>query len=427
MKKSITFLSLSLSVLVFAKPINPENLQLEALSQTEVSISWEDRSDDESGFKIFRDGRLVATTKPNVTNYTDSSLSASTSYSYKVVATDDSSKLSDYTKWIGSRTVVNNHFIEADIELGGEIVHKKMRCYYPSGINTTDNKSPVILFAGSGIDDDNDYIKYDKLLRVIASHGYTVYFVTHSYGSRYEYIAEETYKGFKYILDNTDDSPYLDLSRIGMIGFSSGASALIYTAHKLFHEDGGNKYGNNGKFIFQLSTNIAEGIEAGMLESFPSNTYFLTQIYDHSLPPENGANYLNEYANDPRTYIDIYNHINIPDDKKEFMIVRGAKDSGLKAKHLTPRNGEDDLDRYAIYRPFLALADKAFYDNDIGYYASLGKGLDEVKSSVLIDHSDDAQGLFESVFGSIKDVQDYPYSCDEVGYVRRDECINALR
>jgi acetyl esterase/lipase len=427
MKKSIISLSLSLSVLVFAKPIKPENLHLEALSKTEVSISWEDRSDNESGFKIFRDGRLIATTNANVTTYKDSGLSASTTYDYKVVATDDSSKLSDYNNWIGDRGVVNDHFIEADIELGGEIVHKKMRCYYPSGINRTDNKSPVILFAGSGIDDDNDYIKYDKLLRVIASHGYTVYFVTHNYSQRYQYIAKETYKGFKYILDNTDDSPYLDLSRIGMIGFSSGASALIYTAYKLFSEDDGNKYGSNGKFIFQLSTNIAEGVEAGMVENFPSDTYFLTQIYDHSLPKESGANYLNEYANDPRTYIDIYNHINIPDDKKEFMIVRGARDSGLKAVHLTPRNDEDDLDRYAIYRPFLALADKAFYNNDIGYYASLGKGLDEVKSSVLIDHSDDPQGLFESVFGDIKPADDYPYGCYEDSYIRRDECLNALR
>jgi hypothetical protein len=164
-----------------------------------------------------------------------------------------------------------------------------------------------------------------------------------------------------------------------------------------------------------------------MLENFPQNTYLLTQSYDHSLPAEDGANYLNEYTNDPRTYIDIYNNINIPDVQKEFMIVRASQDSGLKAVHLTPRNGVDDLDYYAIYRPFLALADKAFYDNDIGYYASLDMGLDEVENSVLIDHSDDIQGLFESVFGSIKEYNEYSYGCTGVGYQREAECINALR
>ena len=425
--KKIIILSLSLSVLLFAKPTKPESLQLEPISETKVSISWEDRSANESGFKVFRDGRLIATTARDVTSYEDSGLNANTSYRYTVMATDDSSKIEDYKQWIGDRTVVNDHFIKADIVVGGETVHKMMRCYYPSGINQTDNKSPVILFAGSGVDGDESYTEYDELFKVIASHGYTVYFVTHSYGERYANIADETYKAFKYILEDSDDAPYLDHSRIGMMGFSSGASALIYVGSKLFSEDGGQKYGNNGKFIFQLSTNIALEVEDGMLENFPSNTYFLCQIYDHSLSAEAGANYKNEYSNDPRTYIDIYNNINIPNDKKEFMIVRAKAGSGLKAVHMTPENQVDDIDRYAIYRPFLALADKAFYDNDIGYYAALDLGLDEVKSSILVDHSDDPQGLFESVFGALKPYTGYQYGCTEEGYTRRDECINALR
>ncbi len=427
--RSLLYLLL-FSTILFARPTAPSNLVLEALSTTKVSISWRDNSENERSFKIFRDNRLIATLPPNSQSYTDSGLEPNHLYTYTIKASDDRSKSRDYEKWDGGIGVIHRDpALSIDIELGGERVHKIIHCYYPSNINTSDKRSPVILFGGSRVD-DNSYKNYIELFKVMASHGYTVYFITHSYSKRLAYIGEEFYKSAKAVLENPEDSPYLDTSKVGLMGLSSGAGALIYAGYRLFKEDG---YGTRGKFIFQLSPNIAHNIEDGMLKNFPKNTFLLTQIYDHSLPDIEGKpNYYNESANDPRTFIDIFNNISIPIANKEFIIVRGAKGSGLKATHFTPLSQTDqlvdDLDRYAIFRPFLALADKAFYDEDIGYYNSLERGVDEVNNNVVINYSSNPQELFESVFGGIKSSDSYPYNCKDHGiYAREQECLNALK
>ncbi len=47
-------------------PAAPSNLKLEALSVCKVRVSWEDNSNNETGFDIYRDGNLVSVTKANV-------------------------------------------------------------------------------------------------------------------------------------------------------------------------------------------------------------------------------------------------------------------------------------------------------------------------------------------------------------------------
>ena len=66
----------------------PANLTATDVSTKSVTLGWEDLSDDESGFKIIRDGNLIFTTDANVTTYTDTNLSAGTTYEYEVIATD---------------------------------------------------------------------------------------------------------------------------------------------------------------------------------------------------------------------------------------------------------------------------------------------------------------------------------------------------
>jgi lysophospholipase L1-like esterase len=80
-------------VVVLAAPLSPSSLQLEALSQTSVALEWIDNSDNESGFKIFRDDELIATTGANVVSYIDDKLSPNTTYTYTVKATDSLTKI----------------------------------------------------------------------------------------------------------------------------------------------------------------------------------------------------------------------------------------------------------------------------------------------------------------------------------------------
>jgi len=91
MKKLAPLFIFLAPALLLAVPKAPSNLKLKALSGHSVSISWRDNSDDESGFKIFRDSKLIAVTKQNAQSYIDEGLKPNTTYTYTVKATDDAS------------------------------------------------------------------------------------------------------------------------------------------------------------------------------------------------------------------------------------------------------------------------------------------------------------------------------------------------
>ncbi len=73
---------------LFAVPNNPSDLNLKATATT-VQIKWKDNSDNETGFKIFRDDKLIDIVPPNVTYYEDTNLIPATTYKYTIKATDD--------------------------------------------------------------------------------------------------------------------------------------------------------------------------------------------------------------------------------------------------------------------------------------------------------------------------------------------------
>lgn len=72
-------------------PAKPENLYASTSSPNSINIYWEDKSNDELGFEIYRslDGtnyEWVTTTEPNILMYSDASLTSNTLYYYKVRA-----------------------------------------------------------------------------------------------------------------------------------------------------------------------------------------------------------------------------------------------------------------------------------------------------------------------------------------------------
>jgi hypothetical protein len=69
-------------------PSVPQNLSAQATSQTAINIQWNASSDNVgvTGYKLYRNGSYVTTTSTNP--YTDTNLSASTTYSYAVSAID---------------------------------------------------------------------------------------------------------------------------------------------------------------------------------------------------------------------------------------------------------------------------------------------------------------------------------------------------
>ena len=72
-------------------PLPPTNLTGKAISTTETNLSWTDNSTNEIGFTIERKtgngnySQLISLSS-NVTTYTDASVSAGSSYTYRVYA-----------------------------------------------------------------------------------------------------------------------------------------------------------------------------------------------------------------------------------------------------------------------------------------------------------------------------------------------------
>jgi C1A family cysteine protease len=76
-------------------PAAPTGLAATAISHSQINLTWTDNSTDETGFKIERctgagcsNFAQIATVGANVTSYADTELAASTSYSYRVRATN---------------------------------------------------------------------------------------------------------------------------------------------------------------------------------------------------------------------------------------------------------------------------------------------------------------------------------------------------
>jgi hypothetical protein len=73
-------------------PLSPTNLNYSVLSSTEIDLSWQDNSSDETGFRIYWAGpadtvySLIGTVGPNITTYQATGLSPVTTYTFYVRA-----------------------------------------------------------------------------------------------------------------------------------------------------------------------------------------------------------------------------------------------------------------------------------------------------------------------------------------------------
>jgi hypothetical protein len=83
--------SLSVTPSIPRAPIAPSDLVATAISPSQIDLSWHDNSGDEQGFRIERSLDAfafteIATTGPNVTSFSDTTVSADTLYFYRVFA-----------------------------------------------------------------------------------------------------------------------------------------------------------------------------------------------------------------------------------------------------------------------------------------------------------------------------------------------------
>ncbi|UII25515.1 fibronectin type III domain-containing protein [Fulvivirga maritima] len=97
-----------------SKLITPGNFMANATSRTDIRLTWEDNSINETGFEIYRANQwggtfqLITTTSENTGEYIDSGLSPNTPYVYKIRAVNATLQ-SSYTSEVGSITY--DHYI----------------------------------------------------------------------------------------------------------------------------------------------------------------------------------------------------------------------------------------------------------------------------------------------------------------------------
>jgi hypothetical protein len=115
MKKVILLLPLLMVSLVLSGCVesitSPENLAVDEVYEDQVVLSWDDRSDNESGFEIERaldgeDFRILYTTGANVRTFSDTTVAQGEIYAYRVRAVNDS-KRSGYSNTVYADTNVN--------------------------------------------------------------------------------------------------------------------------------------------------------------------------------------------------------------------------------------------------------------------------------------------------------------------------------
>ena len=80
--------AVAVSTLDATAPSVPANLQASVISTSRIDLTWTASTDNVgvTGYRVYRDGSLVAS--PSGTSYSDTGLSAGTTYAYRVAATD---------------------------------------------------------------------------------------------------------------------------------------------------------------------------------------------------------------------------------------------------------------------------------------------------------------------------------------------------
>ncbi len=110
---SSSYTSVSSATTLVSAPTAPSGLNTSVVSQTAIDLSWTDNSSNESGFKVERSSTgsggtyvQIATTSANSTTFSDTGLSAGTTYWYKVRAYNAGGN-SAYTVAVSGTTLAN--------------------------------------------------------------------------------------------------------------------------------------------------------------------------------------------------------------------------------------------------------------------------------------------------------------------------------
>lgn len=237
---------------------------------------------------------------------------------------------------------------------------QQVSLHYPEGAMVP---VPVVFF-GHG-NDLGEPRFYAALIDHIASTGIAVVFSPYAIGSnvhvdRYDAIRS----GVDAAVEQWGDR--LDLSHVGFVGHSYGAGALPWLARHALVERG---WGSEGALLFSLAPWYALAISAEELRGMPERLRALFIVFEA------------DKVNDHRIAIAQYRKLGVPNDGKQYVLVRASENEGCKlpARHTLPqsvglRARDDALDERVLFRLFDGLAAWAFRGEESGRAVAFGNG-----------------------------------------------------
>ena len=251
-------------------------------------------------------------------------------------------------------TQVANNYGQAgrhNVSTHTEVANGNAIVYYPSDIANMP-KTPLIFFC-PGFQNQNPE-SYKSLLTFIASHGYSVIYAKDYYGNTDSFITR-----FEKMLDGDNNVlPYVDTTRIGVIGHSSGGGDTF----KILDYFSKKGYGESGRFLMALDPWFAFDMNSNDMRHLPSNTNVLIQRYDnvnHTNNETDARITLSEYA--------LLDSIDVT--KKDYQVY-------TPATHGYPAGQKSYSEMQGLLRPLDALMAYTFKNDANAHDTALENGSD---------------------------------------------------
>jgi len=238
--------------------------------------------------------------------------------------------------------------------------HGGTKVFFPTDISKQ-HPTPVVFFVPgyNMFASDN----YKTVINFIASHGYTViYAPDKKILDKADWYVELVTKAAK----ESGVAPYIDTTRIGVIGHSLGGGNTFYVLDKLSKNEG---WGDNGRFILALDPYFPYGMSEVDLQNLPQDTNIVVQKYGFR-------------RSDPRIALTTYYGLDsIPDNKKDYQVYKDVNHFYV--------TGDKAVSNYQhTLKPLDALLSYTFEKNEnarataleVGSDDPIGANLEEIKS-----------------------------------------------
>jgi acetyl esterase/lipase len=160
---------------------------------------------------------------------------------------------------------------------------------------------------------------------------------------------------------------YIDTTRVGFMGQSFGGGAVPWMAYRALVD---RKWGARGAFMYMTAPWYVFGLTQKQLQTFPDGLNMVVEVFDE------------DAMNDHQMAVDIFNSINVPPSRKDFLTLHSDSLGGyvMMSNHYVPYgshepNGRENLlDYYGMFKVVDALADYTWAGSEEARNVALGHG-----------------------------------------------------